>query len=592
MKSTYKKVTFFNFAMIILLLTACTPIQATPPVAVIQPMTEVSLGSAILLDGSASYDAANHPLTYHWELIGKPVISKVSLPKATDAKNTFIPDVGGEYIVTLYVNNSFKNSEKVMLIIHVTGPAYTGDPVAVTAMSFATPLAEPFTLDGSGSKPSYDLKYAWTFVSKPENSKAEIQNADSMIATCNPDKFGAYICKLTVTNSVGMSDVASICIEVVNYVNDSRVEEITYDSALILWYTLGKSTSIVEYQAEGGELERVELPELENYHRIRLKELKPDTQYTFTVRSVDPLGNEVVGEQGTFQTGYKYIDLDYYINKIVYNEQNHKAYAMDYLYRQICVIDLPTFSFEEPIYLNQVPDDIVLCKDRQSLFVVNRGSTFITEVSLVTKQVVRNIYWPVCAYGFRLYYANQHLYVVDHKSTLWSMDLNGQNGFQHQILFQSVKGMAFTNDQQKVYVWYQEEQVQTISRYTTPTGAVDQWVLDQKETFQSTYNTANYDPDAFFLKEEKNLLLIDNLVVQMNDLMEVHRFSEKIFAVSPVDNIAVGKEYFYNLNDFSKTTNFPIYWARLFFFVPNGDLYTYGYGLFHHLPLSKLQGSR
>lgn len=578
MKITQKQMIFVTISLCVWILTACaqTVPDVLPPVAVIKLVTDANLGSAILIDGSMSYDASKRSLTYHWELIGKPAISKASLPASEDAKTTLTPDVGGDYVVTLYVNNGCKNSEKAMAIIHVTGSAYTGEPIANAGEPFTTPLDEPFKLDGSGSMPAYDLTFAWTVVSKPENSQIQIQNADSMMATCLPDQYGKYIFKLTVKNSSGVYNSDSICVEVSNYVSNIRTDNITYETAQIRWDTLGNSTSIVEYQAEGGKLERAEISDMVKDHIVVLDHLKPDTPYTFTVKSVDPFGNEVTGEPGMFQTGLQFLRISEYIRKFVYSEQNQKAYALDYLWRKIWVIDIPTFSLEEPICLAQTPEDIAIAPDRQSMFVLYRGSTFVTEISLITKEVIRNIYWPVCGDSLRIYYANQHLYIVDHTNTFWSMDVKTENSFSCQSLFPALTGMAFTTNQQRLYVWFRQDHSMSISRYITLAGTVADWSLDQKGTFENV-DWFMYWPVDILLHEEKDLLCIGDLVIRMSDMKVVHRFPEVIYAINSTYNIAVGREHIYDLTDFKPIENAPYLQGDHYFFDSNNILYEMTY---------------
>ena len=99
----------------------------TPPVATAGPdQTTVTCG-LVKLDGSNSFDCDGDPLTYSWELIGKPVCSEAKLRNRTTAFPSFVADQIGLYTIKLIVNDG-----------HVCG---TADIIQVCAK----PLGQVFT---------------------------------------------------------------------------------------------------------------------------------------------------------------------------------------------------------------------------------------------------------------------------------------------------------------------------------------------------------------------------------------------------------------------------------------------------------------
>ncbi len=77
----------------------------------------VLLSEVITLDGSASTDADNDPLTYAWTLSAVPEGSRASLTDANTAKPKLTPDVEGEYVVVLQVNDGKVDSAPAKVVI-------------------------------------------------------------------------------------------------------------------------------------------------------------------------------------------------------------------------------------------------------------------------------------------------------------------------------------------------------------------------------------------------------------------------------------------------------------------------------------------
>lgn len=90
-----------------------------PPVAQGGNDQVVVVGDTVVLDGSASYDANLDELDYSWGFESWPEESDVELLEPTSVVTSFIPDVEGEYVISLIVNDGLADSEPDDVTIEV-----------------------------------------------------------------------------------------------------------------------------------------------------------------------------------------------------------------------------------------------------------------------------------------------------------------------------------------------------------------------------------------------------------------------------------------------------------------------------------------
>jgi len=103
------------------------------PVAVAGNNQSVIVGTTVTLNGSGSYDANLDLLTYSWQIIYKPVGSLAQLSDPNSAVTTFVPDLSGEYIISLTVSDGLESS----LPSNVTVMAVTNQEMATVKLNEA-----------------------------------------------------------------------------------------------------------------------------------------------------------------------------------------------------------------------------------------------------------------------------------------------------------------------------------------------------------------------------------------------------------------------------------------------------------------------
>jgi flagellar hook assembly protein FlgD/fibronectin type 3 domain-containing protein len=193
-----------------------------PPNADAGPDQQVFTGSLVILNGSRSNDPNNgpQPLIYEWSFVRVPdgsFLTDNSIAGRVSVEATFIPDVGGEYVVNLTVFDGQNNgSDQVSVFASVNTP-----PVADAGPDITIARGQTVILNGSGSSDPDSrpgpLTYLWRLVSRPALSRltdADIRDAGTVTPSFLPDVGGVYVLSLTVSDGLASStDNVAVTVE-------------------------------------------------------------------------------------------------------------------------------------------------------------------------------------------------------------------------------------------------------------------------------------------------------------------------------------------------------------------------------------------
>lgn len=161
---------------------------------------QVTVGDEVTLDASGSRDADGDELAYDWSFTSTPEASQVDLVGGDTVAPTFTPDVPGDYVLRLVVNDG--QIDSAADTVTVTAAEANVAPTADAGADDNVATGVMVTLDGSASTDANGdtLTYDWRVVSLPQGSEATLVNATMAQPSFTPDVDGTYVFELVVSD--------------------------------------------------------------------------------------------------------------------------------------------------------------------------------------------------------------------------------------------------------------------------------------------------------------------------------------------------------------------------------------------------------
>lgn len=183
-----------------------------PPVAVVSPkFQEISLPtSSTVIDGSQSTDD-DKVVKWHWEEVKGPLREeKVSADTKVLTLTSLVP---GNYTFSLTVTDSDGATNSTQATLSVN-KAKDYRPVANAGPNKAIQLPlNSITLYGNGSTDDHDsLSYEWSLSPQSKDKVVEMQGVRTPILQLSAMQEGDYTFQLTVTDSAGQQDTATVTV--------------------------------------------------------------------------------------------------------------------------------------------------------------------------------------------------------------------------------------------------------------------------------------------------------------------------------------------------------------------------------------------
>jgi hypothetical protein len=196
--------------------------QATPTTLATQ---EVSIGSSIVLDASASTDPDGDPVVTTFSLLERPGGSTAALTMQGQTAR-FFADLQGVYRVrargqdplgasfeTIHVFDAQNRAPDAVMIASATPVARNNGSNSLTAS-----VGYTIVLDGSGSQDPEGgaITRAWQLTSRPSSSATQLSQGSGPSTQFTVDVLGTYVVRLTVTDPSGASAFYTTTVNVNN----------------------------------------------------------------------------------------------------------------------------------------------------------------------------------------------------------------------------------------------------------------------------------------------------------------------------------------------------------------------------------------
>lgn len=302
-------------------------------------------------------------------------------------------------------------------------------------------------------------------------------------------------------------------------------------------------------------------------------------------RITDLYGNNMNGSSiaGSFTTEElsTFIDLGVSLNALDYDLASGFAYGVDAINKQLLTIDLNLKQVVSTTPLLYIPSDLCVDVPNNLVYIVNKGSTFVTELNLST-QAVRYIPWsgPIDAFysdeaHYHIACTPDSIYLVDGASSpgLSIMDRADDTYVDSGIT--AVGDIVFTSDYSEFYTWYQVGwgagyAGSDVLRYS----AADLSTIDSTNQGYPDYRRDPLD-SPILLDETSNRIINKRFVMNSLNLAQVYyTFPETdiIYAADFVNQYAVSRRMIYSLQDYNPVLGTPVAGDQMFF-DNNGVLY-------------------
>jgi choice-of-anchor C domain-containing protein len=173
------------------------------PVAVAEAIpTQTTVGSPVVLKGSASSDPDGDPLTWSWSIALRPGGSNAGIVSPTAAQTSFVPDLPGIYTIQLIVRDGKADSVPALVVVEAL--AANHPPVITSTPVITATVGQPYSYAAQAIDPDLGDVLTWSLLTAP--SGMSIDPVSGLIAwTPTAADAGQLDVSVQVRDSAGLT---------------------------------------------------------------------------------------------------------------------------------------------------------------------------------------------------------------------------------------------------------------------------------------------------------------------------------------------------------------------------------------------------
>lgn len=299
------------------------------------------------------------------------------------------------------------------------------------------------------------------------------------------------------------------------------------------------------------------------------------------------------------------IDLPAALQRIVYDRDDHTAYGLDAANKRLYIIDMGSRHITESVDLTYVPSDACVHRGRNSLFIVNLGSTFVVELDLQSKRVVRELAWQPGIYDSASPDDGIHMHIHCQENRLFLVDASWSpvpwiipldEGVAPISFFpgaagngegpgRSIGDFVFTDDPNEFYYWEQYGWSAGWAGTNVYRVRIEGDKLDVVGESRIGYPAGSRDPrnTPIFYDAASGRVLAKVFVLNASNLEQIYftffyddyykERSENIYAVDWQRHHAASQRKLYSLDTYRSVADLPFQQSDEMFFDRDGVLY-------------------
>ncbi len=281
------------------------------------------------------------------------------------------------------------------------------------------------------------------------------------------------------------------------------------------------------------------------------------------------------------------IDIGQALTRMIYDDVNDLIYGIDKVNKNLLSIDVATNTVLSNYNLTYRPDDLCLDINNNRIFIVNNGSSFISEFDLIQAKVINNIPFsaPIDSNSsgeprYRIACLPTRLILTDagYQPGLWSVDLTSANPVAISLTT-TVRGVGdfiVSPDETSLFYWAQNSWSSPSWGGLNRISLTDFTVTDKTN---SSYETFSYNRPIYvpvFINPNTTQIINHRYIFNTNNLGQTYYtfpVGETILAVDFTNNRIASHSSIYELTNYNPIAFTPTKKATQMLFVNSGLLY-------------------